>query len=96
MAESSAGTIPDQVQVAYSHDSTARAAFARQAAEDWQDFLVHRGRELRPGGRLVVLTMALDDSGDFGFRPLIEGRRICSVRSWMHAAKTACLFRKSA
>ena len=25
-----------------------------------------------------------------------RGRRMCSVRSWMHAAKTACLFRKSA
>lgn len=65
--------IPDQVQVAYSQDSTARAAFARQAAEDWQDFLVQRGRELRPGGRLVVLAMALDDSGAFGYRPLVEG-----------------------
>jgi hypothetical protein len=34
---------------------------------------VHRGRELRPGGRLVVLTIALDDRGDFGYRPLVEG-----------------------
>ena len=23
-----------------------------------------------------------------------RGRRMCSVRSWMHAAKTACLFRE--
>src|SRR6476660_1639064 len=37
--------IPDQVQVSYSRDPTARAAFARQAAEDWRTFLAHRGRE---------------------------------------------------
>jgi hypothetical protein len=65
-------TIPDQVQVAYSRDPEARDAFARQASEDWRCFLMHRSRELRPGGRLVVLTMALDDNGDFGYRPLLE------------------------
>jgi hypothetical protein len=54
--------IPDQVQVAYSQDSAAREAFARQAADDWRSFLAHRGRELHPGGRLVVLTMALDEA----------------------------------
>jgi hypothetical protein len=64
--------IPDQVQVAYSQDPLARAAFSRQAAEDWQRFLVCRARELFPGGRLVVLTMALDEAGNFGYRPLLE------------------------
>ena len=64
--------IPDQVQVAYSQDPAAQAAFARQAAEDWRSFLAHRGRELRAGGRLVVLTMAVDDAGNFGYRPLLE------------------------
>ena len=64
--------IPDQVQIAYSHDPAARAAYSRQAAEDWQMFLVARGRELRPGGRLVVLTMALNDTGNFGYRPVLE------------------------
>ncbi|MGK9167837.1 class I SAM-dependent methyltransferase [Inquilinus limosus] len=64
--------IPDQVQVAYSRDQEVRAAYARQAAEDWRVFLVHRGRELRPGGRLVVLTMALTDGGDFGYRPVLD------------------------
>ncbi len=64
--------IPDQVQVAFSRDPTARSAFARQAAEDWQEFLSMRSRELRPGGRLVVLTMATDDAGDFGYRPLLD------------------------
>lgn len=65
-------TIPDQVQVAYSHDRSAREAYARQAAEDWRAFLAARGREMRRGARLVVLTMATDDAGDFGYRPLLE------------------------
>jgi len=50
--------IPDQVQIAYSHDASACAAFARQAAEDWHAFLLHRADELKPGGQLVVLSMA--------------------------------------
>ncbi|HME48585.1 SAM-dependent methyltransferase [Mycobacterium sp.] len=64
--------IPDHVGVAYSHDSAARSAYRRQAADDWIAFLTARSRELVPGGHLVVLTMALDD-GDFGYRPLLEG-----------------------
>jgi hypothetical protein len=64
--------IPDHVQVAYSRDPAAHAAYARQAAADWETFLAGRGRELAPGGRLVVLTMALDESGDFGYRPLLD------------------------
>jgi len=64
--------IPDQVQVAYSGDPAARAAFAGQAAADWCAFLTHRGRELRPGGRLVVLTMCVDEAGNFGYRSLLE------------------------
>ncbi len=63
--------IPDHVQVAYSRDATARAAFARQAAEDWRNFLTHRASELSPGGRLVVLTMALTEHGDFGYRAVL-------------------------
>jgi len=64
--------IPDQVQVAYSGDPAARAAFAWRAADDWRTFLAQRGRELCPGGRLVVLTMAVDEAGNFGYRPLLE------------------------
>jgi hypothetical protein len=64
--------IPDQVQIAYSHDPAARCAFAEQAAEDWRTFLAMRSRELRSGGRLVVVTMATDDSGDFGYRPVVD------------------------
>ncbi|MEZ2130858.1 MULTISPECIES: SAM-dependent methyltransferase [unclassified Sinorhizobium] len=64
--------IPDQVQVAYSKDKAVREQYARQAAEDWRTFLQHRALELRPGGRLVVLTMALTQDGDFGYQPVLE------------------------
>jgi hypothetical protein len=65
-------SIPDQVQVAYSRDTATRAAFSVQAAQDWREFLAHRGAELRPGGRLVLLSMAVDDQGDFGYRASVE------------------------
>lgn len=64
--------IPDHVQVAYSADANVRAAYAKQAARDWHEFVAFRGRELCPGGQLVVLTMALDEHGEFGYRPLLS------------------------
>ncbi len=64
--------IPDQVQVALSSDAEVKNAFHRQAAEDWQQFLVARGQELCEGGRLVVLTMAIDEHGEFGYRALLQ------------------------
>jgi SAM dependent carboxyl methyltransferase len=63
--------ISDQVHINASHDAAAIAVYADQAEQDWRAFLTSRGRELREGGRLVVLTMALRD-GDFGLRPLVE------------------------
>lgn len=62
--------IPDHIQVAYSDDETVRAKYAKQAAHDWHEFIAFRGRELAPGGRLVVMTMAVDDDGEFGYRPM--------------------------
>lgn len=64
--------IPDHVQVAYSADEDVRAAYAKQAAHDWHEFVAFRGRELSPGGQLVVLTMAVDEHGEFGYRPLLD------------------------
>jgi len=64
--------IPDHIQSAFSQDRAAREAYARQAAEDWQSFLACRGREIRPGGRLVLLNMALDDAGGFGYGPIVQ------------------------
>jgi hypothetical protein len=64
--------VPDHVVVAHSRDDGVRLAYARQAARDWHDFVAFRGRELSPGGRLVVMTMAIADDGDFGHRPLLD------------------------
>jgi salicylate 1-O-methyltransferase len=64
--------IPDHVLVAHSRDEGVRAAYDRQAARDWHEFVAFRGRELSPGGRLVTMTMAIGDDGDFGYRPLLD------------------------
>lgn len=64
--------VSDHVVAAYSADDRVRAAYARQSAHDWHEFIAFRGRELCPGGRLVVLTTALGDENDFGYRPLFE------------------------
>lgn len=64
--------ILDHVQVAYSRNEEARTAYAQQAADDWRTFLFQRQKELRSGGRLVVLTMALTEDGEYGYRPLLD------------------------
>lgn len=64
--------IPDHVIVAYSRDDDVRDAYARQAARDWHEFVAFRGRELSPGGRLVVMTMGIGEDGEFGYRPLLD------------------------
>lgn len=47
-----------------------RAAFDRQAADDWRSFLALRSRELRAGSRLVVVLPACTDEGPTGLEPL--------------------------
>ncbi|MDH6194940.1 hypothetical protein M2272_001569 [Mycobacterium frederiksbergense] len=64
--------VPDHIAAAYSNDDRVRTAYARQAAYDWHEFIAFRGRELCPGGRLVVLTAGLGDDGDFGYRSLFR------------------------
>jgi salicylate 1-O-methyltransferase len=64
--------VPDHLQVAYSSDEQTKVAYAKQAAHDWHEFVAFRGRELCPGGRLAVLTMAIGDDGEFGYRPLFR------------------------
>ncbi|KUI38335.1 SAM-dependent methyltransferase [Mycobacterium sp. GA-2829] len=63
--------VPDHFQVAHTADESVRAAYARQAAHDWHEFIAFRGRELCPGGRLVVLTMGIGEDGEYGYRPLL-------------------------
>jgi hypothetical protein len=48
------------------------AAFERQAAQDWEAFLSLRTRELRSGGRLVVVLPGLDDEGESGLADLFD------------------------
>ena len=64
--------IPDHVFAAFSRDATARAAYTRQASQDLRNFFSSRASELRLGGRLVVLTMALADDGSFASPQLVE------------------------
>lgn len=51
---------------------TVRAEFDRQGAQDWEAFLSLRAKELRPGGRLVVVLPALTDDGSSGFQNLFN------------------------
>lgn len=64
--------IPDHIHIAHSTDDDARRGYARRAALDWHDFVAFRGRELAPGGRLVVLTLALDADGKPGFAGVMQ------------------------
>lgn len=70
---SRAEPVLDHILPAASADAAVRAACARQAAEDWHEFVAFRGRELVRGGRLVVLTLGADKSGEIGMRALIDG-----------------------
>lgn len=62
--------VPDHIAASFSGDPQVVSAYARQAAFDWHEFIAFRGRELASGAQLVVLTTALADDGDFGYRPL--------------------------
>src|SRR5215469_6692787 len=53
-------------------NGTARAAFVRQASQDWETFLSLRARELRPGGRLVVVVPAITDDESVPLEPLFD------------------------
>lgn len=49
-----------------------RAMFEKQSAEDWKTFLTLRGRELRPGGHLVVVLPAMLESGVTPFHKFMD------------------------
>jgi len=63
--------IPDHFFPAHS-TGTVRAEFDRQGARDWEAFLSLRAKELRPGGRLVVVLPGLADEGSSGFTHVID------------------------
>jgi hypothetical protein len=49
-----------------------RAEFARQGEQDWEAFLSLRAKELRPGGRLIVVLPGLADDGLSGFENIMD------------------------
>jgi len=63
--------IPDHF-MAIRSTGDVRAAFERQAAEDWRSFLSRRADELRPGGRMVVVLPGVNDDGVSGFETLFD------------------------
>lgn len=63
--------VPDHF-IAFRSTPATIAEFSRQAARDWEAFLTLRSRELRPGGRLVVVLPARDESGSTGFEALAD------------------------
>ncbi|MFY9938126.1 MAG: hypothetical protein WAK33_14705 [Silvibacterium sp.] len=65
------GPIPGHF-VAHRSTGDVHAAFERQAAQDWKAFLSLRARELRSGGRLVVVLPGLDDEGESGLADLFD------------------------
>ncbi len=62
--------VTDHILAAFSADESVRSAHERAAARDWHEFVAYRGRELCPGGRAVVMTMAIAEDGEFGYRQL--------------------------
>jgi hypothetical protein len=57
-------TLVDQVHVATDRGAV-RDAFAAQAAADWDTILLHRARELVPGGQLVFANLCIDEAGRY-------------------------------
>jgi hypothetical protein len=68
-------TLADHVHVATALGAE-RDAFAAQAASDWESILLHRARELAPGGQLVFANFCIDEAGRYtgatGGRNLFE------------------------
>ena len=46
-------------------DPESRAAYAQQAAEDWENILLARAAELIPGGRFICLNFGIDEKGRY-------------------------------
>ena len=54
--------IADEVHAVFAQGA-ARAAFAAQAAADWERIVLHRARELVPGGQAVFANFCADEAG---------------------------------
>jgi len=47
-----------------SQNPDERDLFSKQAAADWETFLLMRAKELSPGGTLALVSLAVDDDGN--------------------------------
>jgi hypothetical protein len=47
-------------------------ALSKVAAEDWRKFLAHRAEELAPGGQLVLVIGAVDETGATGLELMMD------------------------
>lgn len=56
--------IPEHVHAACA-DPQSQAAYARQAAQDWENILLARAAELIPGGRFICLNFGIDEQGRY-------------------------------
>ncbi len=58
------GPIADHVQ-AVGATAEERKAFITQGATDWETILLHRAKELKPGGKLVFANFCADEQGRY-------------------------------
>jgi len=63
--------IPDHIYCSFATGSP-REALRQQSARDWHAFLALRSRELRPGGRMVVVGGAARDDGSSDAEGLMD------------------------
>ena len=84
--------IPDHF-LAHLSTGPVRAQFDQQGARDWESFLTLRARELRPGGRLIVVhpnTPATIEGGKLsGFLDLMDQANIVLAKMVKHGAISA-------
>lgn len=75
--------IPDALHAACTEDPATLQAFKKQADADWCKILAARGRELKPGARLVIANFAKDANGHFlGFTDRTESMHHNFARIW--------------
>lgn len=58
-------TILDHVHHTGTEDTAVQGQYAEQAAKDWKKILSHRAAELKPGGQMVISTLAKDPRGHY-------------------------------
>lgn len=64
--------LPDRMHLFQDTADDIRAAFAEQAKDDWETFLRQRSKELRHGGRLVIVLPAAYEDGSHPFTAFFE------------------------